>query len=233
MALRIDVITIFPGMFDSILGESLLARARRAGIVDIALTDIRDFTTDRHRSVDDRPYGGGPGMIFKPEPVFAAVESVLSTRRAPEEKTRKVLLCPLGKRLVQKDLWSLSEVEWIVLLAGRYEGFDERVHRGIGFEEISIGDYVLSGGELPAMVIIEGIVRLLPGAVGDAESPQKDSFEGNRLEFPQYTRPAEFRGMKVPEVLISGDHSRIARWREEEALRRTRERRGDLLERGE
>jgi len=233
MTLRFDVITIFPGMFEGVLSESIVARARRASIVDVGFTDPREFATDRHRSVDDRPYGGGPGMVFKPGPVFAAVESILSARRAPAEKTRKVLLCPQGRRLVQDDLWSLSQAEWIVLLAGRYEGFDERIHEGLGFEEVSIGDYVLSGGEIPAMVIIEGVTRLLPGAVGDPESPQSESFQEGKLEFPQYTRPPDFRGMKVPEVLVSGDHGRIARWREEQALRRTRERRGDLLGGGE
>ncbi len=233
MALRFDVITIFPAMFESVLSESILARARRAEIVDVGFTDPRDFATDRHRTVDDRPYGGGPGMVFKPEPVFSAVESVLASARAPAEATRKIILSPQGRRLVQEDLWSLSRAEWIVLLAGRYEGFDERIHRGLGFEEVSIGDYILSGGEIPAMVIIEGVTRLLPGAVGDPESPHSESFQEGKLEFPQYTRPPDFRGMKVPEVLVSGDHGRIARWREEQALRRTRERRGDLLGGGE
>jgi tRNA (guanine37-N1)-methyltransferase len=235
MALRFDVITIFPSMFEGFLGETIIARARRAQLVEVHLTDLRDFTTDRHRSVDDKPYGGGPGMVFKPEPVFRAVESVLggpgsaTPEGAVPDRTRKVLLCPQGKRLVQSDLWSLAEAERIVLLCGRYEGFDERIRSGLGFEEVSIGDYVLSGGEVPAMAIIEGVVRLIPGALGDAESPLRESFQESRLEFPQYTRPSVFRGMKVPEVLVSGDHGRIARWREEEALKRTRERRKDLL----
>jgi tRNA (guanine37-N1)-methyltransferase len=229
MALTFDCITIFPGIFESFLGESILARARRAGLVEVCLNDPRAFTTDRHRSVDDKPYGGGPGMVFKPEPVFKAVEAVLETRKAPPESTRKVLLCPHGRRLTQADLRSMARAEWIILLCGRYEGFDERIHLGLGFEELSLGDYVLSGGEVPAMAVIEGVTRLLPGALGDAESPARESFEDNLLDFPQFTRPPEFRGMKVPEVLVSGDHGQIARWREEQALKRTRERRKDLL----
>ena len=229
MALRIDVLTIFPGMFDSILSETILARARRAGLVEVCLTDLRDFTADRHRSVDDRPYGGGPGMVFKPEPVFKAVEAILAQGKAPPERTRKIILSPQGSRLVQDDLWEYSRTEWILLLCGRYEGFDQRIHEGLGFEEVSIGDYVLSGGEVPAMVLIEGVVRLIPGALGDAESPLRESFEDGRLEGPQYTRPPEFRGMKVPEILVSGHHCQIARWREEQALKRTLERRVDLL----
>jgi tRNA (guanine37-N1)-methyltransferase len=229
MALTIDIITIFPRMLESVLGESIIARARRAGLIEVRLTDLRDYTTDRHRSVDDRPYGGGPGMVFKPEPVFSAVEAVLQRGSAPPERTRKILLSPQGRRLVQADLWSLASAEWIVILSGRYEGFDERIRGGLGFEEISIGDYILSGGEVPAMVILEGVVRLIPGALGDADSPRRESFEEGCLEFPQYTRPPEFRGMKVPEVLTSGDHGRIERWRAEEALKRTRERRQDLL----
>jgi tRNA (guanine37-N1)-methyltransferase len=229
MALTIDIITIFPRMFDGILGESIIARARRAGLVEVRLIDLRDYTKDRHRSVDDRPYGGGPGMIFKPEPVFSAVEAVLASGSAPAERTRKLLLSPQGRRLVQADLWSLAKAERLVLLSGRYEGFDERIRAGLGFEEVSIGDYILSGGEVPSMVILEGVVRLIPGALGDEESNRSESFEDGKLECPQYTRPPDFRGMRVPEVLISGDHRRIARWREEEALRRTRERRQDLL----
>ncbi len=227
MPLRCDIITIFPRMFEGILRESIIARACEAGLVDVHFVNPRDFTTDRHRTVDDRPYGGGPGMVFKPEPVFRAVEATLADASA--ERTRKVLLCPQGKRLEQSDLWSLSEAQRIVLLCGRYEGFDERIRTGLGFEEISVGDYILSGGEIPAMTILEGVVRLLPGALGDAESPKVESFEGERLEYPQYTRPPDFRGMKVPEVLVSGDHQKIARWREEQSLQRTRQRREDLL----
>ncbi|MBI4601736.1 MAG: tRNA (guanosine(37)-N1)-methyltransferase TrmD [Planctomycetes bacterium] len=233
MALSFDILTIFPGMFPSVLGESIVARALAAGIVRVALTDIRDFAHDRHRSVDDRPYGGGPGMVFKPEPVFAAVESVLARARASEEATRKVILTPQGRRLEQRDLRQLSGASWVVLLCGHYEGFDERILEGLkgghGFEEVSIGDYVLSGGEIPAMVILDGVARLLPGALGHPESAALESFESGRLDYPQYTRPPEFRGMRVPEVLLSGNHQEIERWRRDRAVERTRERRGDLV----
>lgn len=250
--LTVDILTIFPDMFAGVIGESIILRARERGLVDIRCTDIRDFATDRHSSVDDRPYGGGPGMVYKPEPVFDAVESVLA--RCPEVsesdgdvadgRTRKILLTPQGRRLTQKDLRELAQAERIVLLCGHYEGFDERIHLGLtgtstnsselgssgfGFEEFSIGDYVLSGGEVPAMVILDGVVRLLPGALGDPNSAREESFEDGLLDYPQYTRPAEFRGMKVPEVLLSGNHPEIAAWRHAQALERTRERRSDLL----
>ena len=231
-------------MFTGFLSESIIRRARDAGVVEIAFTDIREFTTDPHRSVDDRPYGGGPGMVFKPEPVFRAVEAVLARRRAPPEETRRVILTPQGRRLTQRDLREFAEARWLVLLCGHYEGFDERIHQGLtsqgvedhhegtgfDFEEYSIGDYVLSGGEVPAMVILDGVVRLLPGALGDPDSATEESFEDGLLEYPHYTRPPVFRGMEVPEVLLSGDHGKIAAWRKEQALIRTRERREDLLE---
>jgi len=229
MTLHFDILTIFPAVFPGLLEESILGRARRAGLYDVHFTDIRDFARDAHRSVDDRPYGGGPGMVFKPEPVFEAVESVLATPRASEEATQKIILTPQGRRLEQRDLRRLSSAEWIILLCGHYEGFDERILEGLGFEAVSIGDYVLSGGEVPAMVLLDGIVRLLPGAVGHPESTTYESFETRTLDFPQYTRPPEYRGMKVPEVLLSGNHAEIARWREREALRTTREFRSDLL----
>ena len=239
MPLSFDILTIFPDMFTGVLGESIVARALASGILRVQFTNIRDFTTDRHRSVDDRPYGGGPGMIFKPEPVFAAVESVLARHDEPggaeagPGRLRKVLLTPQGKRLTQADLRGLASAARIVLLCGHYEGFDERVVEGLaaghGFEEISVGDYILSGGEIPAMVILEGVVRLLPGALGHPLSARDESFEHGALEFPQYTRPPEFRGMRVPDVLLSGNHQLIEKWRREESLRRTRERRGDLM----
>ena len=229
MPLCFDILTIFPGMFSGVVGESIVSRAVELGLVRTEFTNIRDFATDKHRSVDDRPYGGGPGMVFKPEPVFAAVESVLAKARAPEESTRKIVLTPQGRRLVQKDLRELSQAEWIILLCGHYEGFDERILEGIKFEEISIGDYVLSGGEVPAMAILDGVVRLLPGALGDPLSSRAESFEEGLLDYPQYTRPPDYRGMQVPEVLISGNHQLIEKWRREQALRRTRERRMDLL----
>ena len=229
MPLCFDILTIFPGMFSGVVGESIVSRAVELGLVSIEFTNIRDFATDKHRSVDDRPYGGGPGMVFKPEPVIAAVESVLAKARAPAESTRKIVLTPQGRRLVQKDLRDLSQAEWIILLCGHYEGFDERILEGIKFEEISIGDYVLSGGEVPAMAILDGVVRLLPGALGDPLSSRTESFEEGLLDYPQYTRPPDYRGMQVPEVLISGNHQLIEKWRREQALRRTRERRMDLL----
>lgn len=228
MPLYFDILTIFPGMVSAVVGESILARARR-GLFDLELTDIRDFATDRHRSVDDRPYGGGPGMVFKPEPVFAAVEAVLERAKAAPAATRKIILSPDGRRLEQRTLRELARAEWIVLLSGHYEGFDERIVDGLGFESLSIGDYVLSGG-LPALVVLDGVVRLLPGALGHPESAELESFESRGLDYPQYTRPAEFRGMRVPEVLLSGNHEEIARWRAKQALEKTAERRGDLLE---
>lgn len=233
MPLEFDIVTIFPGMFSGVIGESIPKRARAAGLFDVHFTDIRDFTRDRHRSVDDRPYGGGPGMVFKPEPVFEAVDSVLATRRAAPEATRKLILTPQGARLDQRRLRDLSRAEWIVMLCGHYEGFDERILRGLDFEQVSIGDYVLSGGELAAMVVLDGVVRLLPGAVGHPEATRLESFEDGVLDYPHYTRPVEFRGMRVPEVLLSGHHAEIERWRRAEARRRTAERRADLLDAGD
>ena len=231
MAVRFDIITIFPGMFSSVVDESILGRAVKSGLVEIQRVDLRDFTEDRHRSVDDRPYGGGPGMVFKPEPVFDAVESVLGeVGSAADAGVRKIILTPQGRRLDQSLLRELSGESRIVLLCGHYEGFDERIIEGLDFEEVSIGDYVLSGGELPAMVLIDGVVRLLPGALGHPESSEEESFENGILEYPQYTRPPEYRGMKVPEVLLSGNHAEIEQWRRQQALERTRDRRGDLLE---
>ena len=231
MAVRFDIITIFPGMFSSVVDESILGRAVKSGLVEIQRVDLRDFTEDRHRSVDDRPYGGGPGMVFKPEPVFDAVESVLGeVGSAADAGVRKIILTPQGRRLDQPLLRELSGESRIVLLCGHYEGFDERIIEGLGFEEVSIGDYVLSGGELPAMVLIDGVVRLLPGALGHPESSEEESFENGILEYPQYTRPSEYRGMKVPEVLLSGNPAEIEQWRRQQALERTRDRRGDLLE---
>lgn len=229
MALDVDIITIFPGMFASVVEESILARALQSGLVHLSFTDIRDFTTDRHRTVDDRPYGGGPGMVFKPEPVFAAVEHTLAEARAPAESTRRIVLTPQGRRLDQQALRELAQAEWLVLLCGHYEGFDERILEGLSFEEVSVGDYVLSGGEIPAMVVLDGVVRLLPGALGHPDSSRQESFEAGLLDYPQYTRPPVFRGMKVPEVLISGNHQLIEEWRKDQARKRTLERRQDLL----
>ncbi len=222
--MRIDVVTIFPGMLEGPLHESLLGKAVADGLVDVRLHDLRDFTEDRHRTVDDESFGGGPGMVMKPEPWFAAVESL------GEDRGRVILLSPAGRRLDRDLVHELSGEPHLTLLAGRYEGVDERVVEGLPAEEISIGDYVLSGGELPALVLIEAVTRLIPGVIGREESHERDSFEDGLLDHPHYTRPAEFRGMVVPEVLRSGHHAEIERWRREAALEKTRRNRPDLLE---
>jgi tRNA (guanine37-N1)-methyltransferase len=223
---RIDVITIFPGIFESPLRESLLGRALGAGLVDVRVHDLRDATTDKHRQVDDESYGGGPGMVMKPEPVFAAVESLGSGDR------RTLLLSPAGRRLDQALARELAAEPWMVLICGRYEGVDERVVEGVPAEEVSIGDYVVAGGEVPALVVLEAVTRLVPGVIGREESHEQDSFgDEGILDHPHYTRPAEFRGMRVPETLLSGNHAEIERWRREAALEKTRRNRPDLLER--
>ena len=222
--MRIDVVTIFPGMLEGPLRESLLGKAIADGLVDVRLHDLRDFTEDRHRTVDDESFGGGPGMVMKPEPWFAAVESL------GEDRGRVILLSPAGRRLDRDLVHELSAEPHLTLLSGRYEGVDERVVEGLPAEEISLGDYVLSGGELPALVLIEAVTRLIPGVIGREESHERDSFEDGLLDHPHYTRPAEFRGMVVPEVLRSGHHAEIERWRREAALDKTRRNRPDLLE---
>ena len=222
--MRIDVVTIFPAMLEGPLRESLLGKAIADGLVEVRVHDLRDFTQDRHRTVDDESFGGGPGMVMKPEPWFAAVESL------GEDRGRVILLSPAGRRLDRDLVHELSCEAHITLLSGRYEGVDERVVEGLPAEEISIGDYVLSGGELPALVLIEAVTRLIPGVIGREESHERDSFEDGLLDHPHYTRPAEFRGMVVPEVLRSGHHAEIERWRREAALDKTRRNRPDLLE---
>jgi tRNA (guanine37-N1)-methyltransferase len=222
--MRIDVVTIFPDMLEGPLRESLLGKAIADGLVDVRLHDLRDFTEDRHRTVDDESFGGGPGMVMKPEPWFAAVESL------GEQRGRVILMSPAGRRLDRDLVHELSVEPHLTLLSGRYEGVDERVVEGLPAEEISIGDYVLSGGELPALVLIEAVTRLIPGVIGREESHERDSFEESMLDHPHYTRPAEFRGMAVPEVLRSGHHAEIERWRREAALDKTRRNRPDLLE---
>jgi tRNA (guanine37-N1)-methyltransferase len=221
--MRIDVFTIFPGIFEGPLRASLLGRAIAEGILEVHLHDIRDFTSDRHRSVDDESFGGGPGMVMKPEPVFAAVESL------GDDRGRVILLSPSGPRLDRDLAHELSSQAHLTLICGRYEGVDERVVEGLPAEEISIGDYVLSGGELPALVLIEAVTRLIPGVIGREESHERDSFEDGLLDHPHYTRPAEFRGMAVPDVLRSGNHAEIERWRREAAIDKTRRNRPDLL----
>jgi len=223
---RIDVITIFPGIFESPLRESLLGRAIEAGLLDVRVHDLRDNTIDKHRQVDDESYGGGPGMVLKPEPVFAAVESLGAGDR------RTLLLSPAGRRLDQDLVRELAAEPWLVLICGRYEGVDERVAEGLPAEEVSIGDYVVAGGEVPALVVLEAATRLVPGVIGRGESHEQDSFgDAGMLDHPHYTRPAEFRGLRVPEDLLSGNHAEIERWRHEAALEKTRRNRPDLLER--
>lgn len=222
--MRIDILTIFPGIFESPLRESLLGKAIASGLLDVRVHDIRDHATDKHRRVDDEAYGGGPGMVMKPEPIFAAVEAL-----GPGPK-RVILLSPAGRRLDQALVRELAAEPWLVLICGRYEGVDERVVEGLPAEEISIGDYVLSGGELPALVVLEAVSRLVPGVVGREESLERESFGAEGLlDHPHYTRPAEFRGMRVPEVLLSGHHAEIERWRRQAALEKTRRNRPDLL----
>ena len=224
--MRIDIVTIFPGIFESPLRESLLGRAIEAGLLDVRVHDLRDSTTDKHRQVDDESYGGGPGMVLKPEPVFAAVESLGAGDR------RTLLLSPAGRRLDQDLARELAAEPWLVLICGRYEGVDERVVEGLPAEEVSIGDYVVAGGEVPALVVLEAVTRLVPGVIGREESHERDSFgDEGVLDHPHYTRPAEFRGMRVPETLLSGNHAEIERWRREAALEKTRRNRPDLLER--
>jgi tRNA (guanine37-N1)-methyltransferase len=225
--MRIDVLTLFPRMFESPLGCSILNRAREASLVEIALTDIRDFAADNYRKVDDKPYGGGPGMVMMAGPVFDCFEHV---QKLSPDKGCVILLTPQGQRFEQKKAVELSKEKRIILIAGKYEGFDERIRIGLDAEQISIGDYVLNGGELAAMVIIDAVVRLLPGALGDEDSSKDDSFSEGLLEYPQYTRPEIFRNMKVPEILLSGDHSKIAEWRRRQALERTKKWRPDLLQ---
>lgn len=221
--MKIAVLTLFPAMFAGPLDESIVKRAREAGLLELTLHNLRDYAHDRHRTVDDRPFGGGPGMLLKPEPLFEAVEKLA------RETTRVVLLSPSGRAFNQAIARELAQLDDLLLISGHYEGFDERVREHLADDELSIGDYVLTNGALPAMVIIDSVTRLLPGALGDDTSSHDESFSHGLLEYPQYTRPADFQGMKVPEVLLSGNHAQIAKWRAEQASARTKERRPDLL----
>ena len=225
--MRIDVLTLFPEMFDSPLSHSILKRAQERNIVEIVLSNIRDFATDSYRKVDDKPYGGGAGMVMMPGPMFDCVEHV---QRQTEKCGRVILLTPQGKPLTQDKVVELSQQPRLIMIAGRYEGFDERIRTGLNAEAISIGDYVLSGGELAAMVLIDAVVRQMPGALGDDDSALDDSFCHGLLEYPQYTRPEVFRDMKVPEILLSGDHSKIEKWRKEQSIERTKQWRPDMYE---
>lgn len=225
MAMRIDILTLFPEVFGPVLETSVLGRAMREELIEVAVTDIREFAQDRHRRVDDAPFGGGPGMVMQCEPIFEAIESL----RGRNSLERVILMTPRGRRLDQEIVRELAQAPDLVLVCARYEDVDERVRASVCTDEISIGDYVLSGGELPAMVIVEAISRMIPGVVGEWESVATDSFYSGILGPPQYTRPAEWRGMAVPDILREGNHAAIARWRRKEALRLTRRRRPDLL----
>jgi tRNA (guanine37-N1)-methyltransferase len=225
MALRIDILTLFPEMFTAILGTSIPKRAAEKGLVEYHLTNIRDFATDGHRSVDDKPFGGGPGMVMMCQPWFDAVESVEKRDLRP---VTRILLTPQGRLFDQSVAEALAGKERLLLIAGHYEGFDERIIEGLRPMELSIGDYVLSGGELPAMVVVDAVVRLLPGALGAEDGAAEETFADGLLEYPQYTRPREYEGMGVPEMLLSGNHKLIAQWRMEQRRQRTRDRRPDL-----
>ena len=223
--MRIDIITIFPGMFGPVLNESMIKRAQEKGKLKIYIHNLRDYSADKHKKVDDRPFGGGSGMVLTAQPIFKAVETI----KKKIKSAKVVLLCPQGEEFNQKIAKKLSTEKGLILICGHYEGIDERVREKIVDKEVSIGDYVLTGGELPAMVLVDAITRLIPGVLGDKNSLNFESFEGNILEYPHYTRPANFRGMSVPGVLLSGDHKKIESWRKKEALKRTKQRRPDLL----
>lgn len=226
MTLRVDVITIFPDLVREALAHGIVARAIDQGLVQVEAHDLRTFTEDRHRRVDDAPFGGGPGMVMRAEPFFVAVETIMPEGSAPARPV--VLLSPRGEKFTHKKARDYSKLERLVLLCGRYEGIDERVRKGLATEELSLGDFVLMGGEVPALAVIEASVRLIPGALGDDQSSAQDSFENDLLDHPHYTRPKDFRGLLVPDVLLSGDHAAIAKWRREEAALATRARRPDL-----
>lgn len=224
--MNIQVLSLFPDMFEGVFGSSIMKKAQEKGAVQFNVTDFRAFSNNKHNQVDDYPYGGGAGMVLKPEPLFNAVE----TLQAEGKKPRIILMCPQGERYSQQKAEELSQEEDLIFLCGHYEGYDERIREHLVTDEISIGDFVLTGGELAAMTIIDSVVRLIPGVLGQEDSHINDSFSTGLLEHPHYTRPAEFRGMKVPDVLMSGNHAKIAEWRDEQSLKRTFERRPDLLE---
>lgn len=226
--MKIDVLTLFPEMFAGVLGHSILKKAAEKQAVQYNVINFREFSDNKHQTVDDYPYGGGAGMVLKPQPIFDAVDSL--NNKNDQQKSRVILLCPQGERLNQKKAEELAQEKHLIFICGHYEGYDERIREHLVTDEISIGDYVLTGGELGAMVIIDSVVRLLPEVLGNEESHQKDSFSTGLLEHPHYTRPADFRGMKVPDVIISGNHKNIEEWRSKESLRRTFIRRPDLLQ---
>ncbi|PTM59082.1 tRNA (guanosine(37)-N1)-methyltransferase TrmD [Desmospora activa] len=225
--MRFDVLTLFPGMFEGFLSSSIIKRAIEQGLVEASIVNFREYSTDKHRVVDDTPYGGGGGMVLKPEPLFHAVEALTEGLNS---RPLVLMMSPQGVPFTQKKAEELSRFPRLILLCGHYEGFDERIRQHLVDEEISIGDYVLTGGELPAMVMMDSLIRLVPGVLGNAGSAEEDSFSTGLLEYPQYTRPADFRGWKVPDVLLSGHHAAIERWRRQQSLQRTFKRRPDLLE---
>ncbi|MBP2001149.1 tRNA (guanine37-N1)-methyltransferase [Paenibacillus shirakamiensis] len=244
--MRVDVLTIFPEMFEGVFGTSILGKAQNKGIVTLKATNFRDYADNKHSMVDDTPYGGGGGMVLKPEPIFNAVESILSTSDMDASEShsseikdeaahvhqpaRIILMCPQGETFTQKKAEELAQEDHLIFICGHYEGYDERIREHLVTDELSIGDYVLTGGEIPAMTVIDSVVRLLPGVLGNATSAMTDSFSTGLLEYPHYTRPAEFRGHKVPDMLLSGHHANVAAWRRKEALRRTWKRRPDMLD---
>ncbi|MGG5252971.1 tRNA (guanosine(37)-N1)-methyltransferase TrmD [Neobacillus sp. SM06] len=229
--MQIDVLTLFPGMFSGVFGESILKKAQEKSAVNLQVVNFRDFADNKHKTVDDYPYGGGAGMVLKPQPIFDAVAAL--KEKAKTSRPRVLLLCPQGEQHTQKKAEELSREDHLIFICGHYEGYDERIRTHLVTDEISIGDYVLTGGELAAMVVIDSVVRLLPEVLGNAESHQQDSYSTGLLEHPHYTRPVDFRGLKVPEILISGNHKLIEEWRMKEALKRTFARRPDLLEKME
>jgi len=221
--MKIDVLTLFPAMFAGPLDESIIMRARKKSLLDLNIHQLRDWTHDRHKTVDDKPFGGGPGMLLKPEPIFEAVESL------KREGTKVILLSPSGRKFTQEIARELAQEKDLLFVTGHYEGFDERIREALADDELSIGDYVLTNGALPAMVVIDAVARLLPGVLGDDASSTDESFSHGLLEYPQWTRPAEFRGLKVPEVLLNGNHAEIEKWRREQAKLKTKASRPDLL----
>ncbi|MFC4354432.1 tRNA (guanosine(37)-N1)-methyltransferase TrmD [Chryseomicrobium palamuruense] len=228
--MKIQILSLFPEMFEGVFGHSILNKAQEQGRVELAVTNFRDYSTNKHKQVDDYPYGGGAGMVLKPEPLFAAVEDL---KAKAEKPPRVILMCPQGERFTQKKAEELANEDSLLFICGHYEGYDERIREHLVTDEISLGDFVLTGGELAAMTVIDSVVRLLPDVLGNQVSHQDDSFSTGLLEHPQYTRPADFNGLKVPEVLLSGNHAKIEKWRRDESLRRTLERRPDLLETAE
>jgi len=228
--MKIDILTLFPGMFDTLVSHSIVKRAIHKRVVSIKVHDLRDFTHDRHRTCDDRPFGGGPGMLMKPEPIFEAVEKILGKKKQ-DKKPRLIYMTPQGVLLDQAKVKKLASFSRLIFLCGHYEGVDQRVIEKLVTDEISIGDYIVTGGELPAMVVADSVIRLLRGTLGSEASKEFETFSNNLLEYPQYTRPAVYQGLGVPRILLSGDHKAIEQWRKNEALKRTRRRRPDLLTR--